>query len=148
MLITTLLALAAVFGGLWLTGTEMNITSMMGMTMIVGIVTEVSIFYYSEYADIADESDPLDRLVRAGKDHASNRYDDFGGDLRSATFGFGHRSRCGHAATASDSYYFGSRRAAAAGFDRSAVAARAFTRGNTVRICRMTWSELPLMRWS
>ena len=68
MLITTLLALAAVFGGLWLTGTEMNITSMMGMTMIVGIVTEVSIFYYSEYADIADESDPLDRLVRAGKD--------------------------------------------------------------------------------
>jgi multidrug efflux pump subunit AcrB len=49
------------FGGLWLTGTEMNITSMMGMTMIVGIVTEVSIFYYSEYADIADESDPLDR---------------------------------------------------------------------------------------
>ncbi|MGH7874209.1 MAG: efflux RND transporter permease subunit, partial [Candidatus Binatia bacterium] len=68
MLVTTLFALAAVFGGLWLTGTEMNITSMMGMTMIVGIVTEVSIFYYSEYADITDESDPLDRLVRAGKD--------------------------------------------------------------------------------
>jgi hypothetical protein len=39
--------------------------------------------------------------------HASNRYDDFGGDLRSATFGFGHRSRRGHAATASDSHYFG-----------------------------------------
>src|SRR6185503_3876330 len=60
--------MVAASGGFWLTGTEMNITSMMGMTMIVGIVTEVSIFYYSEYADIADESDPLDRLVRAGKD--------------------------------------------------------------------------------
>ncbi len=68
MLVTTLLALAAVIGGLWLTGTEMNITSMMGMTMIVGIVTEVSIFYYSEYAEIADENDPLGRLIRAGKD--------------------------------------------------------------------------------
>ena len=44
MLITALLALAAVFGGLWLTGTEMNITSMMGMTMIVGIAPK---FRYS-----------------------------------------------------------------------------------------------------
>ena len=50
---TTLFAMAAVFVGLWLTGTEMNISSMMGMTMIVGIVTEVAIFYYSEYADSA-----------------------------------------------------------------------------------------------
>jgi multidrug efflux pump subunit AcrB len=46
----------------------MNITSMMGMTMIVGIVTEVSIFYYSEYEDITDEDDPFVRLIRAGKD--------------------------------------------------------------------------------
>ena len=52
MLLTALLALSAVFVGLWLTGTEMNISSMMGMTMIVGIVTEVAIFYYSEYADL------------------------------------------------------------------------------------------------
>jgi len=41
MLITTLLAVAAVYIGLWITGTEFNITSRMGMTMIVGIVTEV-----------------------------------------------------------------------------------------------------------
>jgi len=39
MLITTLLAVAAVYIGLWITGTEFNITSRMGMTMIVGIVT-------------------------------------------------------------------------------------------------------------
>ena len=43
-----LLALPAVFVGLWLTGIELNISSMMGMTMIVGIVTEVAIFYFSE----------------------------------------------------------------------------------------------------
>ncbi|MEO7064160.1 MAG: efflux RND transporter permease subunit [Dokdonella sp.] len=45
-----LTALAAVFIGLWLTGIELNISAMMGMTMIVGIVTEVAIFYFSEYA--------------------------------------------------------------------------------------------------
>jgi CzcA family heavy metal efflux pump len=43
-----LLALPGVFAGLWLTGIELNISSMMGMTMIVGIVTEVAIFYFSE----------------------------------------------------------------------------------------------------
>ncbi len=44
-----LLAMAAVFIGLWLTATELNITAMMGMTMVVGIVTEVAIFYFSEF---------------------------------------------------------------------------------------------------
>jgi CzcA family heavy metal efflux pump len=44
-----LLALPA--AGLWLTGIELNISSMMGMTMIVGIVTEVAIFYFSELQD-------------------------------------------------------------------------------------------------
>ncbi len=66
MLVTTLLALSAVFVGLWMTGTEMNITSMMGMTMIVGIVTEVAIFYYSEYVDLASEKDQTTRLIMAG----------------------------------------------------------------------------------
>ena len=66
MLVTALLALSAVFIGLWLTGTEMNISSMMGMTMIVGIVTEVAIFYYSEYADLAGEKDQRARLIKAG----------------------------------------------------------------------------------
>ncbi len=66
MLLTSLLALAAVFVGLWLTGTEMNITSMMGMTMIVGIVTEVAIFYYSEYVELSGEADQQTRLIKAG----------------------------------------------------------------------------------
>jgi CzcA family heavy metal efflux pump len=65
MLITTLLSLTAVFLGLWLTDTELNITSIMGMTMVVGIVTEVSIFYFSEYRELAD-TDPHSRLMNAG----------------------------------------------------------------------------------
>jgi CzcA family heavy metal efflux pump len=47
-----LLAMPAVFVGLWLTGIELNISAMMGMTMVVGIVTEVAIFYFSEFEDL------------------------------------------------------------------------------------------------
>lgn len=62
-----LLAVSAVFMGLWLTGTELNITSMMGMTMVVGIVAEVAIFYFSEYQDLRTVgSDPDEALVEAG----------------------------------------------------------------------------------
>lgn len=67
MLTTTLLALSAVFIGLWLTGIEINISSMMGMTMVVGIVTEVAIFYFSEYHDLPDNLDRSIALVIAGK---------------------------------------------------------------------------------
>jgi multidrug efflux pump subunit AcrB len=66
MLLTTLLATAAVFVGLWLTDTELNITSMMGLTMVVGIVTEVGIFYYSEYRDLPDAAQPHERFILAG----------------------------------------------------------------------------------
>ena len=48
IIVMPLLAMAAVFAGLWLTGIELNISAMMGMTMVVGIVTEVAIFYFSE----------------------------------------------------------------------------------------------------
>jgi multidrug efflux pump subunit AcrB len=62
-----LLAGSAVFIGLWATGTELNITAMMGMTMIVGIVTEVAIFYFSEYQDLLHKGVlPGDALVEAG----------------------------------------------------------------------------------
>jgi multidrug efflux pump subunit AcrB len=67
MLITTLFSMAAVFIGLWITRTELNITSIMGMTMIVGIVTEVMIFYYSEFQELTDEKDLHLRLISAGK---------------------------------------------------------------------------------
>jgi multidrug efflux pump subunit AcrB len=66
MLAMPLLAVAAVYAGLWLTGTEFNITSRMGMTMIVGIVTEVAIFYYSEFQDLAERGDRSARFIAAG----------------------------------------------------------------------------------
>jgi CzcA family heavy metal efflux pump len=64
---TTLLALTAVFVGLFLTGTEMNVSSMMGMTMIVGIATEVAIFYVSEYYDLPEDLDKREAFILAGK---------------------------------------------------------------------------------
>ncbi len=67
ILCTTLTALSAVFIGLLLTGTELNISSMMGMTMIVGIVTEVAIFYSSEYHALPSDLDRPSALILAGK---------------------------------------------------------------------------------
>jgi len=62
-----LLSLSAVFIGLWASGIELNISALMGMTMIVGIVTEVAIFYFSEYQDLAGEMEPAGALIEAGK---------------------------------------------------------------------------------
>jgi CzcA family heavy metal efflux pump len=65
-----LLALPAVFIGLWAAGIELNISAMMGMTMIVGIVTEVAIFYFSEVQSLLREhpEQGLDAaLVAAGQ---------------------------------------------------------------------------------
>ncbi len=47
-----LLAVLAVFIGLWLTGTQRDITAMMGLTMIIGIVTEIAIFFFSEFSEL------------------------------------------------------------------------------------------------
>ena len=63
MLLVPLFAVPGVFIGLWVTGTEFNITSRMGMTMIVGIVTEIAIFYYSEYCSLPSSDD---RFIQAG----------------------------------------------------------------------------------
>jgi len=63
MLLVPIFAVAGVFFGLWVTSTEFNITSRMGMTMVVGIVTEIAIFYYSEFRSLPASED---RLVLAG----------------------------------------------------------------------------------
>ena len=62
-----LLAIPAVFAGLWLTGIELNISAMMGMTMIVGIVTEVAIFYFSELEQAAADMPLHEALHEAGR---------------------------------------------------------------------------------
>ncbi|MCB1693416.1 MAG: efflux RND transporter permease subunit [Pseudomonadales bacterium] len=62
-----LLAMSAVFIGLWITDIELNITAIMGMTMIIGIVTEVSIFYFSEFHELLRSGIARsDALRRAG----------------------------------------------------------------------------------
>ena len=64
---TSLLSVSAVFIGLWLTGIELNITAMMGMTMVIGIVTEVGIFYFSEQREVEAGRSLHESLVLAGQ---------------------------------------------------------------------------------
>lgn len=64
---TSLLSVSAVFIGLWLTGIELNITAMMGMTMVIGIVTEVGIFYFSEQREVEQGRGFYESLVLAGQ---------------------------------------------------------------------------------
>ncbi len=67
ILVMPLLAVSAVFIGLWATGIELNISAIMGMTMIIGIVTEVAIFYFSEYTDLLGTMGHRKALVAAGQ---------------------------------------------------------------------------------
>jgi len=66
ILVTALLAVSAVFAGLWISRTELNISAMMGMTMIIGMATEVAIFYYSEQQDLLRTMPIEQALVEAG----------------------------------------------------------------------------------
>jgi multidrug efflux pump subunit AcrB len=63
----SLLSTTAVFTALWMTGVELNITALMGMTMIIGIGTEMAIFYVSEYAELAHHMEPRRALREASR---------------------------------------------------------------------------------
>jgi multidrug efflux pump subunit AcrB len=63
----SLLSTTAVFTALWLTGVELNITALMGMTMIIGIGTEMAIFYVSEYIELAHTMEPRRALREASR---------------------------------------------------------------------------------
>jgi multidrug efflux pump subunit AcrB len=65
----SLLSTTAVFTALWLTGVDLNITALMGMTMIIGIGTEMAIFYVSEFQELAHTMPPL----QAARTAAHNR---------------------------------------------------------------------------
>lgn len=67
VLFTTLSSILPVFFGLWITGTEIDISSMMGLTMIIGIVTETGIFYLSEFKIISNGMPLKAALVAAGE---------------------------------------------------------------------------------
>jgi multidrug efflux pump subunit AcrB len=64
----SLLSTTAVFTALWLTGVELNVTALMGMTMIIGIGTEMAIFYVSEYTELAEHMDSHAALRQASRD--------------------------------------------------------------------------------
>ena len=63
----SLLSTTAVFTALWLTGVELNITALMGMTMIIGIGTEMAIFYVSEFNELASAMAPADAVREASR---------------------------------------------------------------------------------
>jgi len=65
IMLSALISTGAVFVGLWLTGVELNITAMMGMVMIVGISTEMAIFYVSEYQTLARSMPRREALYEA-----------------------------------------------------------------------------------
>ncbi|MDY7523871.1 efflux RND transporter permease subunit [Sphingomonas sp. 10B4] len=54
----SLLSTTAVFTALWVAGVDLNITALMGMTMIIGIGTEMAIFYVSEFEELARTMPP------------------------------------------------------------------------------------------
>ena len=66
ILVTALMAVSTVFIGLWVTRTELNISAMMGMTMIIGMVTEVAIFYFSEQQELVKDFDLPRSIIDAG----------------------------------------------------------------------------------
>ena len=67
ILLMPLVAASADAIGLWLTGVELNIMALMGATMILGITTEVAIFYFTEYESLlAEGMAPEEALIQAG----------------------------------------------------------------------------------
>ncbi|MDE1918527.1 MAG: efflux RND transporter permease subunit [Sphingomonadales bacterium] len=63
----SLLSTTSVFTGLWLTGVDLNITALMGMTMIIGIGTEMAIFYVSEYEELSRHMPRADAVWQAAR---------------------------------------------------------------------------------
>jgi CzcA family heavy metal efflux pump len=64
----SLFSATAVFIALWLCGVDLNITAMMGMTMIIGMGTEMAIFYVSEYVTLSNRMPPMQALRVASRD--------------------------------------------------------------------------------
>ncbi|HZV09734.1 MAG TPA: efflux RND transporter permease subunit, partial [Novosphingobium sp.] len=63
---TVLLSVAAVLLGLWMTGIELDISALMGLTMVVGMVSELAIFYLFELDSAAAAHGDAGGLLEAG----------------------------------------------------------------------------------
>jgi len=96
-----MLAVPCVYVGLWLTGTEFNITSNVGMTMIVGIVTEVAISIFRNFRTEAEGEPGNRRFVAAGINRMRPiAMTTFAAILRSSAAGVRHWPGLGDAAAA------------------------------------------------
>ncbi len=67
ILVMDLFAATAVFSGLWWTGTELNISSLMGLTMILGISSEAAVFFMTQWKDSLARVPFAEALVEAGR---------------------------------------------------------------------------------
>jgi multidrug efflux pump subunit AcrB len=65
ILLTVFLSLPGVFLGLWLTNTELNLTALIGLTMILGIVAKTAMYYFSELDDLAYSG--IRKFIKAGQ---------------------------------------------------------------------------------
>lgn len=70
ILLVSGLAASMTFAGLWVTGTDLDISALMGLTMIVGISAEASIFFMSEWRQHAAERSFEEGLLEAGRRRA------------------------------------------------------------------------------
>ena len=68
ILTTTGLALTGVAFALRLTAIELNLASLMGLTMVVGIATEVGVLLVSAWSARNEETDPIRRLTAAASE--------------------------------------------------------------------------------
>ena len=97
----SLLSTTAVFTALWLAGVDLNITALMGMTMIIGIGTEMAIFYVSEFEELCHAIPPIEATREASRNRLRPDHDDdAGGDPDSPAAGARDRRGVGHPATA------------------------------------------------
>jgi multidrug efflux pump subunit AcrB len=67
ILAATGLSGAGVLIGLWLTRSELNVASLMGLTMVVGITAESAIFFVSQWRESAPRMEPRAALLHAGR---------------------------------------------------------------------------------
>jgi multidrug efflux pump subunit AcrB len=94
--IVNLLSLSGVFGALWITGISFNISSFVGIIMIIGIVAENAIFVMHRVHELRLQGFTLDdALVQAGQMRARPILM----TTIAATLAW-HRCRCTNAATA------------------------------------------------
>jgi Cu/Ag efflux pump CusA len=93
------LSLVGVFAMLKLTGTPLNVSSFMGLILMIGLVVKNGIILFEYVQKLREDGLPLEEAHRAGRPRAAH-IDDYARYLRFAPARFGHRCGRGIAETA------------------------------------------------